>query len=91
MLNNRMKENSNELNDFMNNSAVTKGIGDATRTVPSVVKIFASTIGGVSYGCLDNRECDLLNNNSCTPVEIFKLSRYVFPNKDPDPTIAGET
>ena len=84
-----MKENSNDVNDFMHNYTVTKEIGDAT--VPSVVKIFASTVGSVSYGCLDNRACDFLKDNSCTPVDIFKLSRYVFPKEDPNPTIAGET
>ena len=51
-----MKVNNNDVNDFMHNNTVTKEIGDAT--VPSVVKIFASTVGSVSYGCLDNRACD---------------------------------
>ena len=45
-----MKENSNDVNDFMHNNTVTKEIGDATSTVPSVVKIFASTIGSVLNG-----------------------------------------
>ena len=40
-LKNRMTENSNELNNFMNDNAVTEVIGNATNKVPSVVKIFA--------------------------------------------------
>ena len=75
----------------MIDSDVNKVIGNATKQVPSVVKIFASSTGGVSYGYLDNRKCKFLNGEPCKPVEIYKLSRYVFPNKDLDPTKAGET
>ena len=42
-LKNGMTENSKELNNFMNDNAVTEVIGNATNKVPSVVKIFASS------------------------------------------------
>ena len=86
-----MKENSNVVNDFVHKNTVSKEIGDATNTVPSVVKIFTLAVGNVSYGCLDNKAYDFMNDSSCTPVEVFKLSRYIFPMEDPGPTMAGKT
>ena len=86
-----MTENSKRLNNIMNDSAVNKVIGNATKQVPDVVKIFTSSTGGVSYGYLVNKKCKFLNGEPYEPVEIFKLARYVFPNKDPAPTKAGET
>ena len=70
---------------------VNRVIGTATKRVPSVVKIFGTSTEGVSYGCLNNSNYKFLNGEQCDPVEIFKLARYVFPNKDPNPTEAGET
>ena len=86
-----MKENSNVVNDFVHKNTVSKEIGDATDEVPRVVKIFTSAVGNVSYGCLDNRAYDFLTDNSCTHVNVFKLSRYIFPMEDPGPTMAGKT
>ena len=77
-----MKENSNVVNDFVHKNTVSKEIGDATDKVP---------VGNVSYGCLDNRAYDFLTDNSCTHVDVFKLSRYIFPKEDPGPTLAGKT
>ena len=66
-------------------------IGTATKKVPSVVKIFGTSTEGVSYGCLSNSNHKFLNGEQCDPVAIFKLARYVFPNKDPNPTEAAQT
>ena len=86
-----MKENCNIVNDFVHKNTVTIQNGDATDKVPSVVKIFTSAVGNVSYGCLDDRSYDFLADNSRTHVDVFKLSRYIFPKEDPGPTMAGKT
>ena len=75
----------------MNDSPVNRVIGTATNKVPSVVKIFVASTEGVSYGCLENSKCKFLKGVPCDPVDIFKLARYIFPNKDPEPTEAGKT
>ena len=86
-----MKENHNIVNDFVHKNTVPIQNGDATDKVPSVVKIFTSAVGNVSYGCLDDRSYDFLTDNSRTHVDVFKLSRYIFPKEDPGPTLAGKT
>ena len=76
-----MKENSNVVNDFVHKNTVTIKHGDATDKVPSVVKIFTSAVGNVSYGCLDNRAYDFLTDNSGTHVDVFKFPGTSSPRR----------
>ena len=79
-----MKDNSNIVKDnFVNSTTLLMHSGDATDSVPGIVKIFNSALGDVSS--------DFLDNDSLANIKVFKLARYVFPPEDPGPTIAGKT
>ena len=75
------------VNNFCSNVCSVKDI--ATTSVPRIVKVSDGAAQGVFcdslYNCKDEVLCENLND----PVSIFKLSRYLFPKQDPEPTEAA--
>ena len=61
----------------------------ATTTVPRVIKVSDGAAQGVFCDSLYNCKDEILCENLSDPVSIFKLSRFLFPKQDPEPTEAA--
>ena len=61
----------------------------ATTTVPRVIKVSDGAAKGVFCNLFCNCKNEVLCEKLSDPVSIFKLSRFLFPRQDPEPTEAA--
>ena len=84
---NNMIDSVKTVNNYCSNEYSVKDI--ATTCVPNIVKVFDGLAQGVFCNAAHNCKDEVSFGNLKDPVSIFKLSRYLFPQQDPEPTKAA--
>ena len=84
---NNMIDSVKTVNNYCSNEYSVKNI--ATTCVPSIVKVSDGLAQGVFCNAAHNCKDEVSFENLNDPVSVFKLSRYLFPQQDPEPTKAA--
>ena len=84
---NNMIDSVKTVNNYCSNEYSVKNI--ATTCVPSIVKVSDGLAQGVFCTAAHNCKDEVSFGNLNDPVSVFKLSRYLFPQRDPEPTKAA--
>ena len=84
---NKMNDSVKNVNDYCSHEYNVKNV--ATTCVPSIVKVSDGLAQGVFCNAAHNCKDEVSFENLKDPVSIFKMSRYLFPQQDPEPTKAA--